>query len=231
MEKAPACLICGKELVYAQDASKMTCALCGKSMPSNACCMDGHFVCDACHMNGLSAACLRACRECDEKDPVAIMEMLMALPGVHMHGPEHHFLIACALLTAYAHVTGEDLSGLYARAIERGSNVPGGICGRWGNCGAAVGAGIFLSVLSDTTSLSVESWGQCNRLSGRCLQELGALGGPRCCKRNTLVSIRTTAAFLKEEMGIELPIRSEIRCAYSAKNDVCIRARCPFYAL
>ena len=39
-----------------------------------------------------------------ERDPVALATALMGLEGVPMHGPEHHFLVAAALLTPAASV-------------------------------------------------------------------------------------------------------------------------------
>mgnify|MGYP002869165356 CR=1 FL=1 len=70
----------------------------------------------------------------------------MALPQVHMHGPEHHGIVPCVLLTAYRNNGGEvDLPSSLREAVRRAKQVPGGTCGYWGACGAAIGAGIDIS--------------------------------------------------------------------------------------
>jgi predicted RNA-binding Zn-ribbon protein involved in translation (DUF1610 family) len=47
------CLVCGKPLVYTNEAKEMECAVCGKKALSEASCVDGHFVCDDCHSSGV----------------------------------------------------------------------------------------------------------------------------------------------------------------------------------
>ena len=74
----------------------------------------------------------------------------MDLPSVHMHGPEHHAIVPSVLLTALRN-NGERMN--YDTALseicKRARQVPGGTCGYWGVCGAAAGAGIFMSVMTD----------------------------------------------------------------------------------
>ena len=56
---------------------------------SNTECVNGHFVCDSCHSDGLSMI-PEVCLASESKDPVELVTRLMRLPGMHMHGPEHH---------------------------------------------------------------------------------------------------------------------------------------------
>lgn len=104
------CLICGAPLEYLETDVQMQCEICRKKELAKTRCVNGHYVCSDCHMQGLDSIvelCLRetAC------DPVAIVERMMALPSCHMHGPEHHVMVGAALLTAYHNAGGDiDLS-------------------------------------------------------------------------------------------------------------------------
>ena len=71
---------------------------------------------------------------------------------------------------------------------QRGKQVPGGTCGFFGCCGAAVSAGIFGAIVLESTPLSEETWGKANLLTSKCLANEAKVGGPRCCKRNTYLS-------------------------------------------
>ena len=92
------CLICGAPLEYLETDVQMQCEICRKKELAKTRCVNGHYVCSDCHMQGLDSIvelCLRetAC------DPIAIVERMMALPSCHMHGPEHHVMVGAALLT------------------------------------------------------------------------------------------------------------------------------------
>ena len=89
------CLICGAPLEYLETDVQMQCEICRKKELAKTRCVNGHYVCSDCHMQGLDSIvelCLRetAC------DPVAIVERMMALPSCHMHGPEHHVMVGAA---------------------------------------------------------------------------------------------------------------------------------------
>ena len=74
-----------------------------------------------------------------------IMQELIRFPQIHMHGPEHHVLVGSALLAACKNCGAEfELEPALLAMRERGSQVPGGICGQWGSCGAGISAGLSL---------------------------------------------------------------------------------------
>ena len=152
----------------------------------------------------------------------------MRLPFCHMHGPEHHVMVGAALLTAYRNAGGDlDLSPALAEMMRRGRKVPGGACGYWGACGAGISAGMFLSIATEATPLTAEPWGLANRMTSKALLEIGRVGGPRCCKRDSYLSILAAVDFVREELGVPME-RPEIVCTRSAKNNQCIGKRCPF---
>ncbi len=222
------CLICKKPLVYLEQAEKMECALCHKVEESNCRCVDGHYVCSDCHMAGLDAF-LGLCMNETSCNPYEILCKLMALPFCHMHGPEHHILVGASLLTAYHNAGGKiDRAAALMEMQNRGCKVPGGICGLWGSCGAAVSCGIFISIITGSSPLSTDTWGLCNLMTSRVLAREAAIGGPRCCKRNSSIAILEAIDFVKEKFGIEMQKPEQIICDYSDKNNQCLKERCPF---
>ena len=210
-KKIEACLVCGEPLVYYETAREMTCVYCGRSFPSNAACEAGHFVCDACHSRKAVENILAYCGTCESRDPIAIARALMADPFVHMHGPEHHVLVGAALLTAWHNSSGQgDFPAALAELARRGEQVPGGACGFWGCCGAAVSAGIFFSVAAGATPLAGESWGLANRATAAALQAIGNIGGPRCCKRDSFTAILQAADLCRRELGVAMDLPERV---------------------
>ncbi len=226
------CLFCGAPLVYLDHNEKMVCYDCQRSFDANVRCENGHFVCDACHSQTADEWILQQCQESTGRDPVDLAIMLMNNPRIKMHGAEHHFLVPAVLWTAYANTVGMD-SNTKSRRLEqakqRAETVVGGSCGFHGNCGAAVGTGIFVSLVTGATPLSREAWRSCNLMTARSLMTIANHGGPRCCKRDSFLAIREAIAFLDGEMGVALEHPEHILCEFSAFNHECLKEDCPFY--
>ena len=108
--------------------------------------------------------------------------------------------------------------------------MPGGYCGTHGACGAAVGTGIFLSVLTGATPLSTVEWRQCNRLTALGLLRIADCGGPRCCKRDTFLALRTAVEEIAATRGVRLPVPEAVRCEFRALNAQCLAEACPFFS-
>lgn len=224
------CVICKAPLEYLNEDIPMECALCHKREQSKTRCVNRHYVCNECHTRGIDSI-FGLCLSENSKDPIEIINKMMAMPFCHMHGPEHHIMVGAALLTAYKNAGGGiDLMKALSEIKSRGQQVPGGACGFWGACGAGISAGIFISVISGSTPLSGEPWGLSNRMTAKALEAIGAVGGPRCCKRDSFLSILAAVDFVKEHFGIEME-KPKIVCGHSAKNNQCLGARCPFSAL
>lgn len=225
------CLICGDELVYANTSHEQKCMYCGKIETSNIYCPNTHYICNACHSKTANELIEDYCIHTQEKNPVTIFTYLAQNPAIKMHGPEHHFLVPAALLAAYYNTTGETQvkSSKIKSARKRGEMVPGGFCGTHGNCGAAVGAGIFMSLITNSTSLALKEWQLSNLLTAKCLEKIALSGGPRCCKRDTFIAFSITQAFLQEHLHVETQISDTIKCEFSSLNKQCIGKACDYF--
>ncbi len=228
---ASGCLVCGQELVYLQQEESQTCAYCGQEYLSDARCVQGHFVCDVCHRAGANDLIERFCASTTATDALEMAVTLMNHPAVNMHGPEHHFLVPAVLLTAYYNrLGGEEKIVKIQQARKRAENIKGGFCGFYGNCGAGVGTGIFISLITGATPLSKREWQLSNRMTAECLLSIAEHGGPRCCKRDTYLALLSARDFLKANFAIDLEMASSIRCQFSAINRECLQHECPFFA-
>jgi hypothetical protein len=225
-----ACLICGKELVYSQTAEETVCSGCNQSFLTNARCANGHFICDTCHGAQSMPVVYYYCMHTDKRNPIAIADEIMQNPAIHMHGPEHHVLVGSALLTAYKNAGGEiDLPEALTVMRQRGSQLPGGICGLWGTCGAGSSAGIFMSIVTGSTPLSKSSWKLSNLMTSECLKNIAETGGPRCCKRDGFTAIQTAVGFVEEHCRVKMELPERIECRYSDRNKECLYKQCPFF--
>lgn len=221
------CLICSAPLEYLERDQVMECAICHQKENSKTKCINGHYVCSTCHAGGIDGI-IKLCLEETSSNPLKITDKLMSQPFCHMHGPEHHVIVGAALLTAYKNAGGDiDLFDALGEMVNRGSSVPGGACGFWGACGAGISTGIFVSILSKSTPLTEKPFALSNQMTSKALGRIGAFGGPRCCKRDSFLSILAALDFTEEHFGIKME-RSDVICSYSQKNNQCIGIRCPF---
>lgn len=222
------CLVCKMPLEYLLEDVMMECAICYKKEMSKTRCKSNHYVCNECHTRGIDGI-IGICLTDKSRNPVKLMEKMMDMNFCHMHGPEHHIMVGCALLTAYVNAGGKtDLRKGLDEMVSRGSQVPGGVCGFWGACGAAISTGMFISIITGATPLSDEVWGHSNLMTSRSLLRLGQVGGPRCCKRNSYLSILTAINYANELTGVRMDV-SDIVCRHTSSNRQCIGKRCPFY--
>ena len=159
------CLVCGEPLDYFEEAREVSCHMCGKKETGHSVCTAGHYVCDVCHREG----------GVDHVDGVLLVRRFEEPGGdgdghdgrqVHLpNGPEHHTLVGAALLAAYKNAGVDlDLPRALAEMRNRSMNVPGGTCGLWGTCDAAVSAGMYWSIVSGSTPMTRGPWAETQRL-------------------------------------------------------------------
>lgn len=226
------CLLCGAELEYFAEHRSLSCHFCGTTASSNARCVNGHYICDTCHRGSAQDVIELACVGSETRDPVSLAETLMKHPAMNMHGPEHHFLVPAVLLAAYAEIvklSNEEKADLIRKARQRSEDVKGGFCGLHGACGAGIGTGIFVSLITSATPLSTSERGLSNWMTAESLLNIARTGGARCCKRDSLLAIFTAVQFLESEFGIQLPAGNDITCIFSHLNRECLERDCPFH--
>lgn len=223
------CLVCGKPLKYITEDEQMECVFCHRTFHSKAQCEDGHYICDECHAEQGIKTIREYCMSTKSKNPIEMMMEMMENPYIHMHGPEHHVMTGAALITAYYHAGGQiELEKALDEMEKRGRQVPGGVCGFWGSCGAGISAGMFMSIVTQATPLGKEEWGLSNRMTAKALEAIGEVGGPRCCKRNTFLAALEAVKFTEEKLGIKMGVPKQVRCTFIKYNPQCIGKRCPF---
>jgi hypothetical protein len=225
------CLICGFELTYLSAEEQLPCEYCGKAFVSDVCCVNHHYVCDRCHALSANDLIEQFCRTTLLTDPSRIAATLMKNPQIKMHGPEHHFLVPASLLAAWynrhKNMLRKDAAIIMAR--RRAEDVKGGFCGFHGACGAAIGSGIFISIITGATPLAKEEWRLANLMSAASLKVIAENGGPRCCKRDSFLAIDAAVAFLKEHFETELPLVKRIKCEFTILNRECLGEECLYY--
>lgn len=222
------CLVCKAPIEYIDAEEQMECFMCHKVEGSKCRCVNGHFVCNECHSKGMDQM-FNVCTNHTSKNPFEVLGDLMDMECCHMNGPEHHVFVSAALITAYKNAGGDiDLEDALRESYVRGAKIPGGTCGFWGACGAAISSGQFVSIVTKSNPLENESWGLCNLMTSRSLESIGEVGGPRCCKRNSWLSIYAAVEFAKEKLGVEMDATEVISCNRIPDNKQCIGKRCPF---
>lgn len=184
------------------------------------------------HMDTIDSKCLEIFSAGAPDGALEIAKALMDLDGLPMHCPYHHYLTAAALLTSAALHSGypeEKLRSLLKTARERAASVPGGYCGQFGCCGAAVSVGIFASVWQGTTPLSKTGWAAANEMTARALTAVASADGPRCCKRVTYLALSSAIPAARELLSVDAGGFSAPVCHHFKQNRECLGAACPFF--
>ncbi|MDX9708931.1 MAG: DUF5714 domain-containing protein [Trichloromonas sp.] len=228
---AGGCLVCGAPLVYQAVERQATCHYCGLDLAANACCEQGHFVCDRCHVGDRLELIEHLCASAAETDAVALLQRLRRHPEIPLHGPEHHALVPGVLLAVLRNaghpVSAEQLHS----AIRRGGGISGGSCGYLGICGAASGVGAAFGVLLEATPLKARARRQVQQIVQRILGEIADYEAGRCCQRDGWIALRGAVAIAGELWHLDLPEVAPFACAQMADNRECLGAPCPLWPL
>ena len=223
------CMVCGKVLIYRKHAEVVRCEQCGRQGQSAIVCPAGHYICDACHSDKSLQQLPELARTTTALAPEDILEELIRLPGLPMHGPEHHAMAGLALLLA-SERAGVKLPGNYIEeTIRRSMQIPGGTCGYHGACGGAVSMGVAVSMITGATPVTGLARGMAHRATALALINCGD-NEARCCKRALRKTVATGRVFFAEELGVEFP-RPEGQqvCTDIARNRECARGQCPYF--
>lgn len=85
------------------------------------------------------------------------------------------------------------------------------------------------AIIDGTGPLSNDgSWGNHMQFTACAAKELGMINGPRCCKRDAMISFKNAIEYVNTHYDVYLEYE-KIRCEYSGQNAQCIKERCPYY--
>lgn len=228
MESKENCGICGSVLIYQTDAVPMECSFCHSQGNTNIFCPEGHYICDACHEQETLEMLKEAVLNSTSASPDEILETVMSHSSVPMHGPEHHAIVPAVIVAAVRNAGYPIPEKAIEKAIDRGSKVPGGWCGLYGACGAAIGVGVAVSVLGKATPLTGKPRSRAIKATSLALERM-VDHHPRCCKRASRRAVEAAVDFLHREMSIDLKIGPAAECNYHQRNNECPRKGCFYY--
>lgn len=221
------CSICGQELQGKESAC--VCSFCGKHEQGEWVCPNGHYTCEDCRLASPAEVIEKVCLETGSKNPVEIADLLMRHPAFKNHGVEHHLLAAPVILAAFANCkeTRVDKAKIQS-AIKRLVDIPIGVCGSRGDCGACAGAGAAVSIIFGSHSNPAMGRSRALKATGSSLLRLAEMGGPRCCKQSVYAALEIAWDILGKEVGVSLELE-KITCGFSQKITDCKREKCPYY--
>jgi hypothetical protein len=229
--KSEHCMVCGQPLDYREQGEAVCCSQCGRHESSAILCPNGHYICDACHSDRPLTQLSRLARETTGRAPEDILEELITLPDLPMHGPEHHAMAGLSLLLA-SERTGVALPrNFIEETIRRSMQIPGGTCGYHGACGGAVSLGVAVSLITGATPVTGLARGMAHRATALALLSC-ADDEARCCKRALRKTVSAGREFFAEELGITFPQpQAHQFCRDISRNRECAKEHCPYFRL
>jgi len=236
-DKNDTCPICGGRHNYSESAARTPCMFCGELFYTNLTCENGHYVCDDCHLERGLAEITSICLSSRKKEAISLCYELMMNKWVKIHGPEHPFLVAATLLTAYKNrgygtdAVSWNFGKLLEEAKIRTMKIPVNSCAYWGCAGEAIGSGVFASLILKATHMSDGELRFANAITTEVLGQIAACGGPRCSKRETLIAILETSKFTDEHWHMPLTDFQGAVCEFFKRNPDCTGEKCPFYPM
>ncbi len=145
-----------------------------------------------------------------------------------VHGPEHHALVPAAFLAAYRNLHGAPEPAVVWEAVCEAAELPGGTCGTWGACAAALGIGIAYCAILDAGPLSEAERGQCHEVVGEILGRIGRVGAARCCRRESMTALVAACELSGRLLPGPVACGPWPTCDQAWANEECIFARCDF---
>jgi len=228
-------MVCGSMLDYQERAGTHACSFCGASKQGHAVCIQGHFVCDACHGRDARQHIEEMAFTATDSDPMALAERMLNLPNLPMLGCEHAFIACGAILAALRNspygkdkITDAEIREAFERTSAQGK---GGFCALTGVCGVAPAVGACVSLFLGSRCGSDSEQRITMESVIRVQQAIAALTGPSCCKAYVRAALTEASAIFSERFGIVLPVQNPVpQCRHSALHPHgCREEKCPYY--
>jgi hypothetical protein len=224
------CMVCGAPLRYSTIEAREKCAYCGRELPANAVCENGHFVCDECHRADAVEIIEAACLASTERDLIALFNSVRRHPAIPVHGVEHHGLVPGVILAAYRNSGGVATDDMTLSGIRRGAEMPGGSCAFLGSCAVVNGVAIAFSIILGADPLKPAERQSVQKVSLAVMRRIAAFRAARCCRRESLVALREAAALSARYLPVTLQADAPAECGQRAQNRECSGKACPFFA-
>ncbi len=223
------CIKCGSPLQYLDEEKSLECAHCGQLKPANAICEAGHFICDTCHSSDAESIVTDMCINSTETDMIILLNTIRKHPTVPLHGPEHHFAIPGAIVAAYRNLGGNVTDKDIISAIERGKRIPGGTCGFWGGCGAALGVGIAFGIIVESNPIKAKQRQIVQQVTGKVILKISSIQASRCCQREAWTSMIIASELSEKYLPVFMPVSTDFSCSQIRLNKECPGTTCRFY--
>jgi len=224
------CSICSQELK--DRVGRASCFFCGNEEDADWTCPQGHYVCEDCRTACPEEMVVRVASATQSQDPLAIATMIMSHSSFTTAGPEHHLVVAPAVLAAMRNAGADSVppAGAVTEALDRARGIPLGACASRGDCGGAIGAGIAVSIVSGATPIRGKQRSMVLRASACASLALADMGGARCCKQAVFCGIEAAWDSLRSSLVPTLPALAKPTCSFSSKQRDCKRKACPYHA-
>lgn len=230
MKTESGCLACGTAMVTTTTSEAGRCEYCAKPAAGRTHSDHGQWVCDDCRDRNAIDVISLFCATSTSTAPMHMAQVIFRHPSVEVHGPVHHYIVPAVLLAAYYNALGEPVKKLAALAeAERFAfRAPTSVCTFQGACGAALGTGFFMSLITQPSAISSEEYRLSNLATSGALTMISTVDGPRCCKRAVLLAIDASISFLKARFAVKLE-RTDDCCESRLLNERCFGSNCPYY--
>jgi hypothetical protein len=221
------CFICGNELI--EKNADCICTYCGKLEQGEWICPQGHYICEECRLSPVDLIINNVCLKSTAHNAWDIATLIMQHPVVPHHGAVHHLITAPAILTALVNSGQIDFKKeRIPEVLKRTVDIPYGVCGSRGDCGACIGAGAAASIILKATFKSNRERSLVLKTTANALLRVAELSGPRCCKQSVYATLESCSHFFKEELKLDLPLGDKT-CIFSRKITECKGKDCPYY--
>jgi len=223
------CLKCNGKINHHNETIIVKCVECGIREKAQIICADGHYYCNVCASSRVVDKIYELLDKLDGKNPVDNAEILLAKCGISGNSP--HPLTTAAFLIAYKNLTQKITYEDIINGVTKATQIPGGWCGYYGNCGAAVGLGLSFAIINKSTPIHDKERSIANMVTSEGLVIVAEQGGPRCCIGSVRGVLEISEILAEKYLDIKFPERKQktIKCWQSQYNSECKKERCLYY--
>lgn len=220
------CYICEEDLVWSEKDLELICFVCKRKFHGNITCKAGHYLCDKCASRKSIDGLYKHLFEYNDKETGVLACKVINKVGIYGNSP--HPITSGVLLRILQNngmiVSDKDI----VEAMNRARKIPGGWCGSHGNCGAAVGLGVAISVFLKANPNSGDSRSLSNAVTARGLLAISK-HNYRCCVHAVYDALKVGIEFCNEEFSANVNECKFASCPFSNLNKSCHKFNCHYY--